>query len=198
MFAYCGNNPANNSDPAGRLWAEIWEFVKEVICETGSAMTSLSPAYAGCGSLAAVDGPLPVGDIIGLVGIGFLTIGSLGYGFYQAVDAPTSHAPKEKKNTEGTATGIKSVVGSTPATPPDPNSNGNKHSYKQISNNNRANNIAQEFGYKDAEDFKDSIVGRGNGGRFNMAIDTSSQEVELIRIKGGTIVPTGYFLKVKI
>ncbi len=31
-----------------------------------------------------------------------------------------------------------------------------------------------------------------------MAIDTSSQEVELIRIKGGTIVPTGYFLKVKI
>ena len=92
----------------------------------------------------------------------------------------------------------KSIAGSTPASPPDPNGNGEKHSYQKIGKNSFANKIAQKFGYENAEEFKDSIVGQGNGGRFNIGYDKVSKEVVLIRIQGNDVIPTGYFLEFPI
>ena len=56
MFAYCGNNPVNRVDYTGQFWSEIWEFAKTAVTEIGKAMGLMSPAYAGCGGAAAVDG----------------------------------------------------------------------------------------------------------------------------------------------
>ena len=64
MFAYCGNNPVNCIDPTGQFWSEIWKFAKTAVAEIGKAMGLMSPAYAGCGGAAAVDGPLPFGDTV--------------------------------------------------------------------------------------------------------------------------------------
>ena len=116
------------------------------------------------------------------------------------VSGGSSSAATNQKNgaSSGSKNKVKSATVSTPASPPDPNGNGGKHSYNEIRKNSRANKIAQEFGYENAETFKDSVVGRRNGGRFNMAIDTVSKEVVLIKIQGGIVVPTGYFLEILI
>ncbi len=84
MFVYCGNNSVNRLDPNGQFFETIIEFVKNAIAQTGYAMRELTPAYAGCGGAAIADGPLPVGDIVGVVGAVLLTIGAIGYGTYQA------------------------------------------------------------------------------------------------------------------
>ena len=94
MFACCGNNPVNRVDPTGHFWSEIWEFTKTAITEIGKAMGGLSPAYAGCGGAAAIDGPLPFGDIVGIAGMALLTLGAIGQGIYQAVQAPAISVPK--------------------------------------------------------------------------------------------------------
>ena len=94
MFACCGNNPVNRVDPTGHFWSEIWEFTKTAITEIGKAMGGLSPAYAGCGGAVAIDGPLPFGDIVGIAGMALLTLGAIGQGIYQAVQAPAISVPK--------------------------------------------------------------------------------------------------------
>ena len=63
MFAYCGNNPVNRVDPNGH---SFFEFISTTLSEIGKAINAMAPAYAACGGAAAVDGPLPVGDVIGL------------------------------------------------------------------------------------------------------------------------------------
>ena len=73
MYAYCGNNPVNRYDPTGHLWGEILDFVKTAITEIGNAISALSPAYAGCGGAAIVDGPLPFGDVLRIIGAAALT-----------------------------------------------------------------------------------------------------------------------------
>ena len=94
MFAYCGNNPVNRTDNTGHFWSEIWEFAKTAVSEIGKAIGALSPAYAGCGGAALADGPLPIGDLIGLAGAALLTVGAVGYGIYQATQAPLISIPK--------------------------------------------------------------------------------------------------------
>ena len=94
MFAYCGNNPVNRVDHTGHFWSAIWGFVKTVVSEIGKAIGVMSPAYAGCGGSALVDGPLPFGDIVGLIGAALLTAGAIGYGIYQAARAPSVSIPK--------------------------------------------------------------------------------------------------------
>ena len=96
MFAYCGNNPVNRSDSHGHFWSEIWEFAKMAVSEIGKAMGLMSPAYAGCGGVAAVDGPLPFGDVIAAAGATLLTIGAIGIGITQAAKAPAKAASKAK------------------------------------------------------------------------------------------------------
>ena len=99
MFAYCGNNPVNRVDYTGLIFSEIWEFAKTAVAEIGKAMGVMSPAYAGCGGAALGDGPLPFGDIAGLAGAALLTVGAIGYGIYQAAQAPTISIPKTESNT---------------------------------------------------------------------------------------------------
>jgi len=94
MFAYCGNNPVSRVDPTGQFWSEIWEFAKTAVAEIGKAMGLMSPAYAGCGGAALGDGPLPFGDIAGLAGAALITVGAIGYGIYQAAQAPAISVPK--------------------------------------------------------------------------------------------------------
>ena len=87
MFAYCGNNPVNRSDPSGAFWSELWESIKQ-------SFSSLAPAYGACGGVALSDGPLPFGDALAIGAAAILTVGALGYGFYQAVQAPSTSVPK--------------------------------------------------------------------------------------------------------
>ena len=112
MFAYCGNNPANRIDPNGHFWSEIWEFVKTAVSEIGKAINAMSPAYAGCGGAAVADGPLPIGDAIGLVGAVALTLGAIGYGIYQAAKAPSISI--SKTDTESSPTVIYRYGGTNP------------------------------------------------------------------------------------
>ena len=46
------------SDPSGLFWEELFVFIRDVFTEA-------APAYAAAGEAAAIDGPIPVGDIIG-------------------------------------------------------------------------------------------------------------------------------------
>ena len=109
MFAYCGNNPVNRVDHTGQFWSEIWEFAKTAVSEIGKAMGVMSPAYAGCGGVAVADGPLPFGDIVAAAGAALLTVGAIGYGIYQATQAPAVSIPKAEEKAEA-----------TPAPPPTP------------------------------------------------------------------------------
>ena len=98
MFAYCGNNPVNRIDYTGRFWSEIWEFAKTAVTEIGKAMGLMSPAYAGCGGLAVADGALPFTDMVAVAGAALLTVAAIGYGIYQAAQAPaTSFSKAEEK-----------------------------------------------------------------------------------------------------
>ena len=99
MFAYCCNNPVNREDLTGQFWSEVWEFLKTAFTETGNAIETMAPAYAGCEAAAVADGPLPFGDIAAFIGATALTIGAVGCGFYQAVQTPnTSIAQDEEKS----------------------------------------------------------------------------------------------------
>ena len=100
MFAYCGNNPVNRIDPTGQFWSEIWEFAKTAVAEIGKAMGVMSPVYAGCGGAAVADGPLPFGDIVAAAGAALLTVGAIGYGIYQATQAPAISVPKVEEKSE--------------------------------------------------------------------------------------------------
>ena len=53
----------------------------------------LSPAYAA----AIVDGPLPFGDVLGIIGAAVLTAGAVGYGIYQASKAISASKAKEEE-----------------------------------------------------------------------------------------------------
>ena len=100
MFAYCENNPVSRVDPTGHFWSEIWEFAKTAVTEIGKAIGVLSPAYAGCGGAAVADGPLPFGDIVAAAGAALLTVGAIGYGIYQATQAPAISVPKVEEKSE--------------------------------------------------------------------------------------------------
>ena len=97
MYSYCGNNPVNRIDHRGHFWDEIFEFAGTAITEIGKAIETLSPAYAGCGGAALADGPLPIGDLIGLGGAALLTVGAIGYGIYQATQAPSTSISEERE-----------------------------------------------------------------------------------------------------
>ena len=109
MYAYCGNNPVMRTDPSGRLWQE---FIKAV----ESALTVLTPALAGCGGVAALDGPFPFGDLIGGAGALLLMIGALAYGVYTAATqpAPAIPAPSIPKFNTESKTKDRTIAGTMP------------------------------------------------------------------------------------
>ena len=98
MFAYCGNNPVKRADPTGH---SFFEFFSIALSEIGKAISSMAPAYAACGGAAVADGPLPFGDAVGIVGAALITVGSAGYGSYQAIKSlSTSTSKAEEKEKE--------------------------------------------------------------------------------------------------
>ena len=87
MFAYCKNDPVNKVDPTGEFLIELFEFLEMTVSEIGKAMNTMAPAYAGCGGVAVLDGPLPFGDAIAIAGATIITAGVIGYGVYQATQS---------------------------------------------------------------------------------------------------------------
>ena len=108
-YVYCDDNPVSRVDPTGHFWSEILEFSKTVVTEIGKSIEVLSPAYAGCGELAAADGPFPIGDLLGAAGVVILTVGAIGYGTYQAIQAPSTSISKAEEKEKD-----------IPASPPSP------------------------------------------------------------------------------
>lgn len=60
----------------------------------------MSSVYAGCGGMAIADGLLPFGDAFAIAGATLLTVGVIGYGVYQAVQAPSISIHKAEEKTE--------------------------------------------------------------------------------------------------
>lgn len=111
MFAYCGNNPVNNSDPTGFFFSELWETVKNIGNQIVQTIESLAPSYSSCNNLAAADGPAPIGDIAALTAMAVLTVGAIGYGVYKGVTKPYSKSISKAETKE------KSVPVAPPKTP---------------------------------------------------------------------------------
>ena len=102
MYVYCGNNPITRADSTGEFWSEIWNFAKEAVSEIWKAMGNMAPAYVGCGVAAVVDGPLPVGDTIGILGAAVITVCAVRYGVNRAIQARDVPIPKVEEKEETT------------------------------------------------------------------------------------------------
>ena len=114
MFAYCSNNPIIYNDYSGRgLLSELWNFAKDLICEVGEAIEVLSPAYAGCEYLALADGPLPIGDLIGLAAQAGGVLSGL-----RRLSAGQDQRPRHKKMSRGAAHAKKCYTGGAHSAPP--------------------------------------------------------------------------------
>ena len=100
MWAYCLNNPVCRYDTSGRLWEEIQELIGFIADSIGNAINSFAPVYAVCGTLPFIDGPLPIGDAVGLALAAIVTLGATGYGICQGVKAyDQAIAKSEEKDT---------------------------------------------------------------------------------------------------
>jgi len=74
-------------------------------------------------------------------------------------------------------------------------SSGSSYSPKKVNGNDRANEIAQRFGYKNAEELKDAFV-QGVGSHFNMYTDSNTGEIILIDSHNSSvIISTGLFAR---
>ena len=75
------------------MFADIWEWLKEVASTALQTAQNLAPAYATCGSAAIADGPLPFGDAIAAASCVALTTWVIG----KSISAPSQLSNKEKK-----------------------------------------------------------------------------------------------------
>ncbi|KAF4516232.1 hypothetical protein B566_EDAN000472 [Ephemera danica] len=67
----------------------------------------------------------------------------------------------------------------------------------QKTSSREADRIAQQNGYKNAEDMKAAYTDRGSGGQYNLSVDKSTGQVILTPVNrgGGPIIPTGVIRK---
>lgn len=89
MFAYCLNSPVQFIDQTGTLVAlansgGCYNSSLNAGSQIVKTMNDCSPAYAVCAGVSLLDGPLPVGDTVGLAGAAIITIGAAIYGVHQA------------------------------------------------------------------------------------------------------------------
>jgi RHS repeat-associated protein len=68
---------------------------------------------------------------------------------------------------------------------------GDVQQLKKLKNNSDANKIAEEYGYRKAEDFKEYFVGKANVSKYNIKYNPKTGEIVLEAIQGGKQVPTG-------
>ena len=162
LYVYGLNNPVMYRDPSGEAAAAI-----------------LKGAWAIGGGAALADGPLPVGDVIGL------TIGISGTIIAGGIAAWNALFKKP----ETSQTSAISIGGSTPA---NPNPNGNKKPSLKKVDKKEADRIAKENGYKNAEDMKTQELGKGSSGKYNISVDTSTGDIYFTPVQGtGSAIPFG-------
>ena len=196
MFAYCENNPPANIDSSGTSLTPNTDLI------------AVGGAAAGYSLFAAIfmwaakffSGGSSSRSSVGIGSSGYNTITSSRNSTIVSDLTTSAVAEYQQAVEQNSASGIetKSIAGSTPATPPDPSGNGEKHSYQEIGKNKVANKIAQKYGYENAEEFKASFVGQGDAGKFNIGYDKVSNEIVLIKIQGKAVVPTGYIINFPI
>ena len=75
FYSYCDNSPVVRYDPTGMFWQELWQ-----------SMEQFGYLYAYLGGIAAVDGPLPIGDVIAILGV----LGITSYAIYLAATTDLS------------------------------------------------------------------------------------------------------------
>ena len=100
MFAYCGNNPVSRADSTGQSFEDLWELIKEIFSNIGKNTSSVSSTYSGLATVAAADGPLPVLDLIALVGAAVVTLGVAAYSTYETARNRSVAVPKVETATE--------------------------------------------------------------------------------------------------
>ena len=107
----------------------------------------------------------------------------------RAVEEALQAAKKEKEKTPP-----KPSV-STPAPPPPPNKNNKPEKNRNIKQISKkiVNEVAEFFGYENAEAFKADFVGKDNGKSFDMYTDTKTHEIILQNKAGTEQVPTGLY-----
>ena len=92
-FAYCGNNSAGRIDSEGTFWEEIGEFFQQLGEAFQNTMNALAPQQQWCTEIGMMDGPYPVADAIGLVGLAGIAIYAFGKAIYQTATAPAISMP---------------------------------------------------------------------------------------------------------
>ena len=101
MYAYCGNEPVNRVDPTGLIFEEIFGAIEDFFSSIGEGIAAMAPAYAGCATAAAADGPLPIGDVIGATVAIAITAGVAGYEIGERIctlfDSKVETKEKEKE-----------------------------------------------------------------------------------------------------
>ncbi len=182
LYVYCGSSPIKYSDKTG---------------ETGSLALQWA---SGTWWLIGIDGPVPAGDALYVIGIGLLSLidallligvtdDAISQTEASAVLGTKNQDIKELKR----AALIEDAVAAAPGAP-DPNDGNHKRNLKQIDGNKQANKISQKLGYKNAEVLKREFVG-SSGALFNMARDTKTGEIILVLISDSSVqVATGLFI----
>ena len=171
MYHYDGNNPIKYTDPTGEAIAVIPFIAPTVI--------------AGVKAIGAWLGSLfVVGTAATAVGV---TIDA-------AIDGSKSESPSDSSTVPSPL--IDSGVSSAGAMPPSPDdedreveSSQSAKDSKKLNNNSEANKFAQDKGYKDAHDLKESYVGKRNISKYDIYHNQKTQESFLIDKKGITIIP---------
>jgi hypothetical protein len=144
-----------------------------------------SSITADWGWIREVDGPYPYGDFA------YYIIASGSYAYLKM--------PKAYKISFNGKSSYSNVSGSTAVPcPAPPNPNGNKkgdsnsnQQLKKLGKNSDANKIAEEYGYKKAEDFKQDFVGKQNISKYNIKYNPKTGEIVLEAIRGGKQISTG-------
>ncbi len=113
MYAYCNNNPVNRSDPSGYKdypanfigpiqpgdrRGGVVEHPITFGAEISNTFSDLSPGYYFCVGLAALDGPLPFGDLAGASGAVVLSLVAIACAAYQYRNSLTVSMPKTEEN----------------------------------------------------------------------------------------------------
>jgi len=163
---------------------------------TAITVTALSPTTAGVGAitkrLAEISASLIallafLGDLL-LVGLCVLSVAAQIYSILQLLQRINAELSKAKEAAKEEQTTSKDIAGSTPSNPNPGDDSEKPKSPRKIKNNKEANNIAKNFGYKDAHALKKDF---GVGSDFNMFVDTTDGSLWLQQTSTNVWINTG-------